>query len=1218
MLMKRIFLSFSLLVFASCSGNKGGESSVVQDPILGQLSMEQKSFNLLSNNLEIPEECKPPIATEENKRAFVRLRGRVNRCAFFIPQDPRLNNFYEVRDCLNQIGDYFDDVSDQTCKSLVTVPDTVGNIVDVMNTLLRNYYVANVRVVEGNETKFKWENVQDYFSLWGHWFNQTRKSMYQLDAQKVISKAHEEEFEENIHRPFWNDLQAYSEEWRSSFGDIVKEISPTNPDGTPRTPEEIAALRLEENRKFETFKTMLSVNTKVLVKAFESELGDDATVWDDSLGIVGPSPLLASLLGSSLQPFFQRIKTITKVYDVACKLKNCTEEFYENNKTFWLVKFLKGIGDGQGLAALDLDRDDVLNDFIMSMKEREEKLLRITRTLESTFEVSKISTLVPGNDFPRFLANYVDVFAQAYDLLKNYENTKIVDQLGVERAGYFASGKINEVNVGFSKANMDRHIGQVRQINEKLIDLREKFTAQKHTLIQEVLALNSSQIQIDQMEDKINIDLTDIYNLKNQIDSIRFYVRDSRESFAEQVKNIILNQKIGQEQFFTHPQKTFVVDAHDTAVGNTGVIDGAVLANVDADHQFKKGDLLQVQVQGEWSPTCAVSEVYGEDVRLAKTGGKGFTMIESRGRGVVRSVDDYSMKESFTSVSVTASACGGVSVGANSASVCASATAGTRTADGTRTSTVTSNTTRSDASFNIGVTLKNTPYPNIPAGALLLVVMPRGENLKVNHNNLYILGGNDTFVVGNDNMDFYLIGNDCHSVSNTGSLTVQLTRQSSQGQQASRFIDKISSLAQEVQSRVQGLIDSGQLSHQVLQGIKSELLGSVGDDINSFSGPVRQLLDSYITSEIAILDYKSQLTNMERLLESKKQKLLSLLNQFNGESEQRFLRVHTRNWLISNMDLDFVNTGDQNNNLYTLSRVLNILEHSLVSYLDFKYRGEERDSVLGDLTLLSSIDISDNFDTISDKVTTYVRSLLDNIEDDLNNKPLVPQTTVGIRVKNPFYEPSFEHPYPDDSIHPIMNEARAFNFWNKLVNFERFGEAKVDFNIFVEDLYTDYGLSCYTETPIIETMGLFFVPENEGYVTDFNNNYRNNNSKLYIDGPSQVPFENILRSYNFVNFAWRYMDAATRMAISPNHAMKILVDEFPPSHNVETGLGTGRPIFGKFKIGDLKGLRRVGEEVFVGHTPIKEIKELFIGYVISAANYNFDLNLNWIEYCESK
>ncbi len=777
-----IILSFT---FFSCTKTADKSEDKNKELVNGisKFSAESKrdSFNLLQNNMEIPDSCKPPISTEVNKRAFVKLRGRINRCAFFIPQYPELNRFGEVQECLESVGDFFSAVPDQTCKELLIVPGAQGNIVEVMNTLLLNFYTGNVRVIEGNETVFKWEHVKDYFSLWSDWFRLTRNSMFKLDDELVISVNHAKEFESKVLRPFWNDLQDYTVEWKSTFGDIVKDISPTNPDGSPRTPEEIAELRLDKNKKFQVFKTMLEVNQRVIDLAFESDLAKKETRWIDGSPNLYASPLLAAIIGDAIQPFYDRIQVITKIYDVACKLKNCKESFYQGNKTYWMIKYFHSLSQGQAPEAIDLDRTDGLNNFLMTLIDKKAEIQDLLTATNSSFNVGSIANANIGSDFPSFLTSFADIFSQSFDMVQNFENTKTTDQFGIERAGYFSTGNISEVNVGFSKANMDRHIKNVKNSNDKLIILRDSFARQKHTLIQEVLSLNSSRISIDQLEDKINLDLTDLFVSNNKIDSVRHFISESKDSYADQVKGIIANQQIGQEEFFTFPEQTFVANAADTAVGNPDVIDGAYLMELDPNDEIVKGDMLQINVSGEWSPTCAVTQVYGNSVVGAKTSGKGFTLIETDGQSTVKSVDDYSTKESFQTQSVSVEVCAGGSFGYGSAKACASSTYGTRTAQGQRKSTTNSQSRRSDASFDIGVTLQNTPYPFQPAGSLLLVMLYKGQNQKLAYRDIRILRGNDNIVVPDNGLEFYLVGNDCSSTNNSGALTVKMTRQSAVG-----------------------------------------------------------------------------------------------------------------------------------------------------------------------------------------------------------------------------------------------------------------------------------------------------------------------------------------------------------------------------------------------------------------------------------------------------
>ena len=244
-----------------------------------------------------------------------------------------------------------------------------------------------------------------------------------------------------------------------------------------------------------------------------------------------------------------------------------------------------------------------------------------------------------------------------------------------------------------------------------------------------------------------------------------------------------------------------------------------------------------------------------------------------------------------------------------------------------------------------------------------------------------------------------------------------------------------------------GLISTGQLSHNVLENIRAQLRSTVGPDISGFNGQMQTLLDSLISNEILILDYKSQLVKMERALETKKQRIYSLLEQFGLEDTQREMRIQTRNWLLSNLDLDFVNTAGENQNLNTLNRILSILDNSLVSYVDFRFRNNEREFIVGNTLSLSSLQVTDSFDAISQVIIDYTRSLLERLEDDLNSRPVIPKVSTGIRIKNPFYESSVPNPFPDNGLYPTLEDSRAFAFWDSLVNPDDSKITKLDLSL---------------------------------------------------------------------------------------------------------------------------------------------------------------------------
>lgn len=1230
-----IILSLVLLNLSGCSNKQSDSLYRTYYTVKSYLRTKffgPETFNLLNPNLEIPDACKPPIASEENKLAFVRFRGRVNRCVHEIDQDPRLNNFSEVKACINEIGERFKEVPVQSCKDLVLVPGATGNAPSIMELMLTRFYGAHVVVNENGSQIFKWDQLSNYFSLVSRWYHQTRNSMFPLGQEKVISTVQAIEFETKINQRVWDDLQAYSTEWRETFGEIVKPISSTNPDGSTRTPEEMQALRIAKNTNFQIFETMLMVNKKVLDNLFASELATDSTKWTDTSTTLAPSPLLATMLGDSLSPFFQRVRTVAKIYDIACKLKTCEHSFYSSNKTYWFLKYFYSLATNQTLTILPFDTTEVnkpLPVFLTALDQNKEVIKKLSGAMASTFGVPSVATSTAGIDFPHYLLSYKKVFEESYDLITNYENTRRTLKDGTEVAGFFVSKGVQEVNVGFSKLNMDRHIQNVKDANEKLTVLRDSFNAQKHTLIEQVLNINSSAIKLKDLETNINIDVTEMMNKKNEMDAIRNFIHEGRIQFADQVKSIVNDPSYSgnDRNFVANPSETFTVSAANTNQGSfPDKIDGTTLKVLDPTHQFKKGDLVQINAGGEWSPTCAVTGKYGDSMRFARAGSRGFSLIESDGKSSVQSTNNYKTKESYSTVELSVKACASASWGVPyapnkflgfgaSVEACANASTGTRTASGTTTSDTTSNSKRSDASFDLGLGLPNTPFDYLAAGSLLFVEMPRGDNLKIHARKIMVLTSSNSIVLDNDDSDYYLIGNDCQSSSNTGDLTVTMTHLEPQGAKAVAFVNKIGSVTTEVENQVAGLISQGQLNFQVLETLKLQLK-ALGGDTNDFTGQMHNLLESMISFETSVLGFKSQLVVMERDMEVRKKKILGLLDQYTAEDEARHLRIETRNWLLSNMDLDFVNGPSENQNLYTLNRILNTMENSLVSYVDFKYRNDEKRAILGDVSLLQNLQFSDSFDQIAKNITTYTRILLDNLADDLNNKPVIPKTTVGIRIPNPFYQPTFPVPYPAPSLHPVMESSRARDFWVKLTNWQTGGvKQDLKLDVLVDDLYAKDGLGCYVQAPIIDSWAMVFIPENEGYITDFNNNYRHKNAKLLLEGVSVIPYENQPTSYNFVGSNWRFLDVAVRMAKNPNDAIRLLTSEFPPEAERETGLATGRPMFGRFKIGDLRPWRNENGEVFIGETPINEIKEVFLGYVVSASNGDFNVNMDWINYC---
>lgn len=1217
-------LSFVLLGLCGTSqAEEKGFFASLSESLVGKKTEKILTVDLFDQDAPAPSACSVDQQVLNEYSNFI---GHVNACVDLMNDNPEIISFYESKKCLVEIGSRFKAISSQDCKDTM-LTGTPGNLEEINQFVLDGYFDNLVLHTEGPTTTFRWDNglekndagyipyVEDYFSLVGTWFQQTRGELYKNTGGKlVVSQAQSDFIEVFILKKFWDALQAHSLEWADTFGQIST-LAQTD--------------TVQTEKLFEIFNTLLTINQKVIDYAYESELAAEIYDWVDNDSNPGPSPVLAAVIGDSLAPFYERIRTLTKIYDIACKLNSCDDEFYQLNETVWMLRFFNQMGQGEIIDEFQFEAGDErpLVLFLKSLYAGRGPNKKLIAKMNNVFGVANIANIQPGTDFPHFLESFHKVFAESHDFVASYEATKEVREDGTVKAGFFHGGNVSEINVGFGKANMSQHIEAVTTVNQKLTALSDSFVGQHNQLINETLSINSSLILLSELEDKINIDVTDMMNLKNQIDAIRQFIHQQKIRFGKKVQQIIANLGSSSETFVPVGSSTVTVAAASSSHEGNGTWDsiGKIALNFPA--AVVKGDLLRISVSGEYQPTCAISKVYGSSVAQARTGSRGFNLSFVNGKSKVDSTNNYRTRESFSSNTTTVNICSGLppiiagAIGI-STTVCNSRAFGSRNSRGATTSDSSSASTRSDASFDLGLTMKDTPYRTSPAGALLLVEMPSGETDPYQFASMRVLNSDNSIIAEADSSatDYYLVVNDCFNPSGVGSLNVTVNQYRAAGSLASEFINKVTAMIPEIESVVAGLIENGVLSQQTLSSLRGEWAGSAvgGISLDSFNGNIRILLEAFLDSEMNILNYKSQITNMERELEMKKQALNSLVEHYGEEEAQKFLKVSQRNWNLANMDLDFVNTEGTNKNLYTLNRVIDILEHNLVSYLDFKYDEERKRSVVGNVGLLTQLNFASPFDEIALNITTFMTTLLDNLQDDINNRPVTPNMMMGIHVPNPYYQKPVGFPDPVYDF-AKMDSFRAKQLWDSIYAWKR-GEqgGEIDFDILFADLYTPGGLGCYVEAPIIESMVMYFVPENEGFISDFNSMYSHLNAKMRLEGVSQIPFENNAREYNFVNPDWRFMDVGVRMAKSPRDAMLQLKTEFPPNAPTETGLSTGRSPFGYFRLGDIPAYKynSASDTSTLGETPLDEIKELYIAYTFAASNNDFDVNLSWLkDYC---
>jgi hypothetical protein len=233
-----------------------------------------------------------------------------------------------------------------------------------------------------------------------------------------------------------------------------------------------------------------------------------------------------------------------------------------------------------------------------------------------------------------------------------------------------------------------------------------------------------------------------------------------------------------------------------------------------------RGDILNVSTTGSWSPTCALRTSTFTNPITGKvdsfktppssasppqplpaslpTGPEGYLATLASGTFSVVSNQSVHSTESYDNVGKSQKACAGLGFSltesipiipnvfsmAGSASFsdtwCQEHDWGTKTSDATSTSASDGSESRMAAAFASGIRVRYTPFPNFPAGSLLLVQVKRNGISRLDISDVQVLQRPSSSIIFRDDADIYLVVNDIVSpecgAPDPGALTLSIKR----------------------------------------------------------------------------------------------------------------------------------------------------------------------------------------------------------------------------------------------------------------------------------------------------------------------------------------------------------------------------------------------------------------------------------------------------------
>jgi hypothetical protein len=534
------------------------------------------------------------------------------------------------------------------------------------------------------------------------------------------------------------------------------------------------------------------------------------------------APLL-TLTGDALQSMWDKLTAAILYHDLGCRFAGCAvlKRSDEVSDLWELLSQLHDVSQLQLLtakftnntSAVKADWQPVFNQLVTGHVALEQAVLDayppdLVRKLRKDGSWTYGPELLTVTDLTVLPVEARPVARLVYDATTKTTNFKNLGALSGDTGQVLSTGiqrsQIDTTNQDFT--------GRATDLSAALT----KYDSDRATLVSGLVAQANNKATQQSINDKLS-QLQDQYNDNDQriralqkndeIDELRF--GDFAKEWAARVSSLDAGAPAQTHSFLPmHLAPQGRGDNFETALMAIGVLppagsDAPVNSFGVVRYPLKKGEMLQISVGSQqWAPTCALStytwpnNAFGGKITVdatSMTGPEGFQLTNTGSsyradsHSKTSSNDNYSpLGDGDKSVTGCINSKFGVSYSVIAvaeltvtASACMSGTWGGKHNEVDSTGSSDGDEFRSAATFASGIRVPTTPFPDFPAGSLLLVAVSK-DNLLLPASRVQVLRtGNSAFVAPEDS-DVYLVVNDksgCGTVgANQGGLDVTVTQ----------------------------------------------------------------------------------------------------------------------------------------------------------------------------------------------------------------------------------------------------------------------------------------------------------------------------------------------------------------------------------------------------------------------------------------------------------
>ncbi|MFP2957771.1 seawater-induced protein 61-2 [Myxococcus sp. 1LA] len=852
----------------------------------------------------------------------------------------------------------------------------------------------------------------------------------------------------------------------------------------------------------------MKVDRDVLLAAFDAQ------------GTVD-SALLLPIISDAFRGMVDRLRVASASHDLGCRYLSCAGGTL-NTEVSELWKLLSRLDDKFALQAALNGATKVRSEWRTVFQRIVDQHSRLDGAasdvlIDYTPTTMAFMQTLAAEQMPQIAVSFTQLLREARIRTASYEEH-----------GLFDSVARNVLHRGMNTSPDEQLLldGELDRVRNQLTQDISDYTFTRESLVQDlVMELRNQQVQasgiariVSQVE-RLRLLSEDLAGLRNNVEVANARQGDFMKAFDDLIATTDLNQLVQQS---TVPP--FAVHAGNAVFPGGKAYPGDLLSNMAVRvgstapwvYPVQAGDFVTLEVTGQWSPTCAMSQgTYhlpstggamapihvtrteqgptGPQTVPVYTGPEGFMLDYQNSAFHAKSKQSVKENGSYKSYSSAQSICAGVSASAGTpgllesvygasvkvyanAETCFQWDKGTRSSDSDIDADSDGEESRSVAAFTTGLRVPNTPFPQLPAGSLLLLEVTRPtppvQAMRLHVRNVHVLQAPYTAIAVDRDADLHLVVNDstgCGTMP-AGNLTVNVKHSRPLAASLQQVGRAMATVRAQLRAAFPDYLRQGRLLPQDLSALRNQAFAQLAtecacnvNDASKIPTTFNGLFSAWIEHDLATLQRQVEIRAVTREQSLMLLELKALKDDLAmAQAEARWVRMLP---LWSLRDLDGSRLDARTRTVVTtlnqyLYPIIHLRYPSVIAAL-------ANDSASRD-DLLELV----NMDWMAPALDRAERVL--DVEADIRDKlaaarlPTNPLTPKYVALTFPRPGHLARTPYRQ------VSDSRAAQVWNHLLTTNI-----ASFTVLPEDFYAATGgnalLLCQEGTPVIRAMGLFLL-----------------------------------------------------------------------------------------------------------------------------------------------